>query len=329
MDRYIYLAHHGIKGQRWGIRRYQNPDGTLTPAGRERYYKDRVKELKKEYRNKVGNKWSESGESKYIKENYGENYKKDKKLAEDRSAKRKVIAAGAVIGTAAAAYLTIGAVDAISTYKINDKFTKNVRVNFDERFDNILNDPETMKKFEEGKKLNRVLYGNENEEQKIFNESLYVTDNDKDRKFYKAALGNMQGGFSSKKEITYEAKNDIYSAQGKDLVNYALEALGYDYDASDLNKNDKEIREAKRRVQDAIFDIPKKNRSGELVSDDAKKIRDKLIEEGYGSIKDYTDAGILGDAPRVMLNAKNDLKVKKIKEVNTVDELLSKWRQAF
>ena len=28
-----YLAHHGIKGQRWGVRRYQNPDGTLTPDG--------------------------------------------------------------------------------------------------------------------------------------------------------------------------------------------------------------------------------------------------------------------------------------------------------
>lgn len=32
-----YLAHHGIKGQKWGIRRYQNPDGTLTAAGRKRY----------------------------------------------------------------------------------------------------------------------------------------------------------------------------------------------------------------------------------------------------------------------------------------------------
>lgn len=32
-----YLAHHGIKGQKWGIRRYQNEDGTLTPEGRARY----------------------------------------------------------------------------------------------------------------------------------------------------------------------------------------------------------------------------------------------------------------------------------------------------
>lgn len=32
-----YLVHHGIRGQKWGIRRYQNPDGTLTEEGKERY----------------------------------------------------------------------------------------------------------------------------------------------------------------------------------------------------------------------------------------------------------------------------------------------------
>lgn len=31
------LAHHGILGQKWGIRRYQNPDGSLTPEGKLRY----------------------------------------------------------------------------------------------------------------------------------------------------------------------------------------------------------------------------------------------------------------------------------------------------
>lgn len=38
----LELQHHGIKGQKWGIRRFQNADGSLTAAG-----KQRVSEVKK------------------------------------------------------------------------------------------------------------------------------------------------------------------------------------------------------------------------------------------------------------------------------------------
>lgn len=45
------LTHHGIRGMRWGVRRYQNKDGSLTSAGKKRAAK-----LKDEYSKLTGEK---------------------------------------------------------------------------------------------------------------------------------------------------------------------------------------------------------------------------------------------------------------------------------
>lgn len=44
----VCISHHGILGQKWGRRRYQNPDGTLTEEGKKRYAKITEKRERKE-----------------------------------------------------------------------------------------------------------------------------------------------------------------------------------------------------------------------------------------------------------------------------------------
>jgi hypothetical protein len=70
------LYHYGIKGQKWGIRRYQNKDGSLTPLGQKRrvkqdnaksaaeYYKKQRNETDKDYYQQL-NKQGKLGEKKW------------------------------------------------------------------------------------------------------------------------------------------------------------------------------------------------------------------------------------------------------------------------
>ena len=48
---YDEIKHHGIKGQKWGVRRFQNADGSLTADGRKRYGSEDMRNVKKQVDN--------------------------------------------------------------------------------------------------------------------------------------------------------------------------------------------------------------------------------------------------------------------------------------
>lgn len=60
------LLHYGVKGMKWGVRRYQNPDGSLTAAGKRRQEKQDRKWHKKVLSSKVQNKIAGEATRKYL-----------------------------------------------------------------------------------------------------------------------------------------------------------------------------------------------------------------------------------------------------------------------
>ena len=148
MSTYGCLAHHGIKGQKWGVRRYENPDGSLTEAGKKRYRK---------YQNPDGS-LTEEGKKRY-------SYSRARRINNTNTAANIVAPLGVVgtriagialtpetggaaipvsIGVAAGIAATNLAVNAISRKKVSEI----IRKSSDEEFRKILSDTRLQRRYD-------------------------------------------------------------------------------------------------------------------------------------------------------------------------------------
>lgn len=99
------LYHYGIKGQKWGVRRYQNDDGSLTPSGKKRYSDDsQINSIKRNETPRKGliQKRKDKLTEHYISKGYKPNAAKA--MAEQRMKTEAVLA---VVGTVAVTAVAI------------------------------------------------------------------------------------------------------------------------------------------------------------------------------------------------------------------------------
>ena len=110
MNQNEFLKHYGIKGMKWGVRRYQNEDGSLKSAGKKRYSEPDSKKTSKNLENtykKVLSKNSHAAvvDMDAVRKGSKEDSDKSSSKGLSKNAKRVLIGAGIVAAVAGGVYL--------------------------------------------------------------------------------------------------------------------------------------------------------------------------------------------------------------------------------
>ena len=330
------LYHYGILGMKWGVRRYQNQDGSLTNAGRRHYYGDAsVARAHSKYQEAVDNRKKAQRNGKNVKPAKDNEYRSEfeyktkretarirskniefkkkskyrqkleaqyKKLGlsdeDTQAAANRKIRAEKIL--AASAALTVAACAAYAY----SKHRKN-------KIDGIIKAGEALQRIEmqdTGGKLHEVFY---------------VAKGKHDMNRYKGLLGftrAKQTGHAYMMKL--EAASDIKVASREK----ARKAFG------DLMNNDKDFRSS-LGFGDRSFTTREINRIYEefnrqlvdrsMPKDPVNKFYDKLKSAGYGAIQDVNDmdySGYKAKNPLIVFdNAGGNISVKSVEEMTDMD----------
>lgn len=117
-----FIAHHGIFGMKWGVRRYQNKDGTLTEAGKKHYHPNYSDSQRKQDKALYGNRGVERI-NKRMHEGYSILGARHYEAA--RKQRNRIILAGA--GIAAGTLVTVGGVMYANSPEFKNKVDSGVR----------------------------------------------------------------------------------------------------------------------------------------------------------------------------------------------------------
>lgn len=291
---YDELYHHGIKGMRWGVRRFQNEDGSLTPAGEKRYGVDGDDTPKKVK--------TKSKHQLRVEENYkaqGYTQEEAEYAAKKRIRTQRILAASAAVAvTACIAYVG----------------QKHIR----DRVDGVIKAGEDLQRVEmtdTGGKLH---------------DTFFLSKGKHDNARYKGLLGMTRQQQTGEAYLMKLAANNDVKVASKDK---AIKAFGelYKNDPDFKKAVEKNVEQhfgGHNKVRDidntsyrnlkkmydnfnaGLIDI----REGGSGAD--KKFYDKLKSAGYGAIQDINDmkySGYKAKNPLIVFdNSNNNIMVKSV-----------------
>lgn len=280
------LYHWGIKGQKWGVRRYQNKDGTLTPAGKKRYDDDSgdISEPKKsKHRLNLEAKFKKAGLSD----------EEAAKQADKRIRTEKIlVAVGATTVAATAAYV--------------------VHKHLKEKSDGLI---------KAGDSLQRIEMTGDGKLHDVF----YAANEKSDKIKYAGQLGQTRVNQVGKAYLMdIGVQSDIKVAgRGKSLD--VFRKL-YDSDADFRKAIDSTANTNAHGGNAAAGNIKKlyDNFNSRIVMSPNKdqattKFLDTLKSEGYGAIKDVNDmkfSGYNAKNPLIVFGQSSNVAVKTMKEMS-------------
>lgn len=277
------ICHHGIKGQKWGVRRFQNKDGSLTAKGRQRY---------------------------------GETANKREETPEER---KKRISRNVAIGAAATAtaLTVIGAMYIKHKYdvnikELNKKATSSIKEIRTKPIDlNSLSDKDTViskgtkfqrissRKIEDYSEAGKQIYAsylkNDN--------AIYMHDMPKNIEQWRRS-GIIKDEGSKVYKHLLETNKDVKVASPRKMVEAYMAVTG-----------DTECKQY--RYQNFITGLVDRDKP------ENKKFISKLVEMGYNAIIDENDAGSYTKSPLILLDPSKDVSGIKTTEIKKIHKILN------
>lgn len=283
------LYHYGIKGQKWGVRRYQNDDGSLTPSGKKRYSDDgQINSIKIKETPKKGliQKRKDKLTEHYISKGYKPNAAKA--MVEQRMKTEAVLA---VVGTVAVTAVAIKVARRVGqdyvdqTFK-SGKIIQNIGANPDANFKDT---PFFAAVNRADKKAYGMNYANEKREmikrrvaqgdreyQGIFNNQIKLTGDVR-----RASVANAQKIFYKKMDSDPQFRKEVLDTLKK--TSYSDSKAVGEY----LQKG-KHARKLYDRFNQALA-TPQFQAAGIH-----KKYYDEMKKHGYNAILDINDTRYSG-----------------------------------